>query len=297
LLDKVVVVFNELNQQALANLKREVNGLPRTRELKYCPVFMSDEVGDELAERFENGYRIPTLFFWDPWGYKGLTKRLLSAVLRNWGCDCIFFFNYNAINRHLSFVPFYERLKLLFGNARLQEMANNLQDMTAVERRAEIIRQFGEAINDLGFNRPLCFTFKNEGGVRVTHYLMFMSKHALGYRLMKQVMKNYSSSAHQGVPSFEHDPYILKMGAPLLDPLSPLEELKKMLVDKFKDKTLTYVEMMARLSPEVPYVDENLQEACRQLEQEGLIKCDKPANKRTRKGVVTFGKKVKATFV
>ncbi len=50
---------------------------------------------------FEQMNLVPTFFFVDPWGYKGLSLRLINSVLKNWGCDCIFFFNYTRINMGL----------------------------------------------------------------------------------------------------------------------------------------------------------------------------------------------------
>ena len=58
----------------------------------------TEEVGEKIAEIFKQMDTIPALFFVDPWGYKGLSLRLISSFLGSWGCDCIFFFNYNRIN-------------------------------------------------------------------------------------------------------------------------------------------------------------------------------------------------------
>jgi len=44
---------------------------------------------------------VPTFFFVDPWGYKGLSLQLVNAVLKDWGCDCLFFFNYNRTSMGL----------------------------------------------------------------------------------------------------------------------------------------------------------------------------------------------------
>jgi three-Cys-motif partner protein len=57
---------------------------------------------------------IPTLFFVDPWGYKGLTLQLINSVLKNWGCDAIIFFNYNRINRGLSNPAVQAHMNALF---------------------------------------------------------------------------------------------------------------------------------------------------------------------------------------
>ena len=54
----------------------------------------------------------------DPWGYKGLSLRLINSVLRNWGSDCIIFFNYNRINMGLNNEFVREHMDALFGAER-----------------------------------------------------------------------------------------------------------------------------------------------------------------------------------
>ena len=44
---------------------------------------------------------VPTLFFADPWGYKGVSIDLIRSA-GDWGSDFLFFFNYNRINMNLS---------------------------------------------------------------------------------------------------------------------------------------------------------------------------------------------------
>jgi len=73
-------------------------GSPDIGTLKHKPKVFNNEVGEEIVKMFEERALIPTLFFVDPWGYKGLSLRLINSVLKDWACECIFFFNYNIIN-------------------------------------------------------------------------------------------------------------------------------------------------------------------------------------------------------
>ena len=61
---------------------------------------------------------MPTFFFVDPWGYKGLSLRLINSVLKDWGCDCVFFFNYNRINMGLGNDAVEKHMDALFGKER-----------------------------------------------------------------------------------------------------------------------------------------------------------------------------------
>ena len=78
-------------------------------------------MGEEIVKMFEEMSLVPTLFFVDPWGYKGLSLRLVNSVLKDWGCDCIFFFNYNRINMGLSNPFVKEHMNALFGEERAEE--------------------------------------------------------------------------------------------------------------------------------------------------------------------------------
>ena len=72
---------------------------------------------------------VPTLLFVDPWGYKGLSLNLIDSVLKNWGCDCIFFFNYNRINMGLNNENVKEHMDALFGEQRANELRHKLSPL------------------------------------------------------------------------------------------------------------------------------------------------------------------------
>ena len=97
----LVTVFNDVNSDNTKSLESEINKLSGIETLKYKPDILNEEVGEKIVQLFEQMNLIPTLFFVDPWGYKGLSLRLVNSVLKDWGCDCLFFFNYNRINMGL----------------------------------------------------------------------------------------------------------------------------------------------------------------------------------------------------
>src|SRR5690242_452307 len=85
----LVTIFNDKDDASVRELQSAIDRLPGVKKLKYRPVVMNDEVGSEMVKRFREINLIPTLFFVDPWGYKGLSLQLVNAVLKDWGCDCI----------------------------------------------------------------------------------------------------------------------------------------------------------------------------------------------------------------
>src|SRR5262249_47548605 len=76
------------NASTLRQAIRELRGV---ETLANEPQVYADEVGEEIVKLFEQLSLVPTLFFVDPWGYKGLSLRLINSVLKDWRCEWIFF--------------------------------------------------------------------------------------------------------------------------------------------------------------------------------------------------------------
>ncbi len=94
----LVTIFNDKNSDNAQTLRELITQIPGITELRFAPQLYNEEVGSQIAELFETIKLFPTLSFIDPWGYKGLSLRLVASLLKNWGCDSIVFFNYNRIN-------------------------------------------------------------------------------------------------------------------------------------------------------------------------------------------------------
>jgi three-Cys-motif partner protein len=96
--ERLVAIFNDKDENNTRSLEECINKLPGIKKLKHEPRIRTGEVGAEIVADFEKMNMIPTFFFIDPFGYKGLSLRLINSVLQNWGCDCVFFFNYNRVS-------------------------------------------------------------------------------------------------------------------------------------------------------------------------------------------------------
>jgi three-Cys-motif partner protein len=123
----LVTIFNDANVDNTRELENAINKLEGLKKLKYQPAIYNNEVGDKIVKMFEDMSLVPTLFFVDPWGYKGLSLRLINSVLRNWGCDCIFFFNYNRINMGLGNEFVEPHMDALFGRESNQLETKTIQ--------------------------------------------------------------------------------------------------------------------------------------------------------------------------
>jgi three-Cys-motif partner protein len=167
---------------------------------------------------------------------RGLSLRLINSVLKDWGCDCILFFNYNRINLGLSNSKVKEHMDALFGD-NVDKLRNKLSDMSPQDRELTIIEKLSESLQNMGGKYVLPFRFKDERGTRTSHHLIFVSKNVTGYKIMKEIMAKESSESRHGVPSFEYNPAGIRYQ--LLFKLSrPLDDLGDMLLSEYAGRQL-----------------------------------------------------------
>lgn len=294
--ERLLTLFNDADENNTQSLQESINSITDIGKLKNKPTVKNHEVGEEIVKAFEENRLVPTLFFVDPWGYKGLSLQLINSVVKNWGCDCIFFFNYNRINMGLANKLVKSHMDSLFGEERAETLREQLKSMQPKEKELTVVEAICEALREMGGEYVLPFRFRHESGKRTSHHLIFVSKHVKGYEIMKDIMAKESSTLEQGVPSFEYNP--ATQAQPLLFELSrPLDDLTDMLLAEFAGQAMTMLDVYNRHHVGKRYINKNYKEALRQLEQQGKIMVDPPASQRPkRRGEITFADKVRVTF-
>lgn len=294
--EMLVTIFNDKELEFAASLQRTIDAIPGIQALKYKPLVQNGEVGQTVVESFQKTKLIPTLFFVDPWGYKGLSVTLISSVLRNWGCDCVFFFNYNRINAGLNNEMVREHMNDLFGEKRADAIREKLIGLQPDEREALIVEELSLALKEFGIAYVLPFTFKSEEGTRTTHHLIFASKHFKGYEIMKEIMAKESSEQEQGIASFAYFAASEKHQM-LFEFLRPLSDLEEMLQMHFAGQKLTMYQVYEQHNVGRRYIKSNYKKALTKMEADNKIKAEPLASKRPKKlGEVTFADNVIVTF-
>jgi three-Cys-motif partner protein len=292
----LVSTFNDMNENNSNALQTAIDRIPGIEKLIYKPTVDNGEVTGQVAKALEEVHLVPTFFFIDPWGFKGLSLRLINSVLKDWGCDCIFFFNYNRINMGLGNDGVENHINDLFGKDKADRLRANIENANPREREGMILDGITEALHDRGGEFVLPFCFKNEEGTRTSHYLIFVTKHFRGYEIMKDIMAKESTSRPQGVPSFVYNPYDINV-PPLIELETPLDDLKSMLCGDFHGRRVSMRQIYEEHSNGKRYVEANYKEALRRLEADDRVKTDPPASKRKKlKGVVTFANHVVVEF-
>jgi three-Cys-motif partner protein len=301
----LVTWFNDKEPANTSSLIEEIGKLPGIESLAFQPDVFTEEVGENLVKDFEEINLIPTLMFVDPWGYKGLSLRLINSVLKDWACECIFFFSYNRINMGLPNAAVDKHMDALFGESRAAALRAKIKAKSPDQRELMIVEEICEALVELGGRYVLPFRFKKKDVNRTSHHLIFVSKHPLGYKLMKRVMANESSAENGGVASFEYNPATADQ--PLLfGLLRPLEDLEDLLSEEFAGRTLSMeaifnehnlLEVGSRHNYMLPFTDKNYKDVLNKMELTGKITASKPYDKRpNRNGEKTFADNILVTF-
>ncbi len=267
----LITVFNDKDDQNTNSLKIAIQELSGIEKLEHKPKIWNQEVGDQIAKNFAKINTIPILAFIDPWGYKGLSLNLVNAFLKNWGCDCIFFFNYSRINAGLSNPKVKSHMEALFGIEKAEKLGIALDPLSPVEREATIIEALSQSLKKAGHRFVLPFCFKNASGKRTTHHLILVTKHFKGYEVMKQIMAKASSDESQGVPSFTFIPPTSQYQLLLFDLNRPLDDLRGLLLAEYAGKQMSMKDIYMHHSIDKPYLSANYKDVLRQLEDDGVI--------------------------
>ena len=293
----LITFFNDSNSKHSQKLQAEINQINGINFLKYKPQVENFKVDDELVEKFESMRTIPTLYFLDPWGYKGLSLRLIKAVINSKGCDCVFFFNYNRINAALSNPVMTNNMNAFFGKVRADRLRSEILNKIPQNRENLIITSLKESLAEIGGKYSIEYFFKDEKGKKTSHFLIFVSKHPLGYKVMKDIMAGESSNIEEGVASFGFNPKDKFQPNLFEGTFSLIDKLAEELLNTFAGQNLSAKEIFHMDNIGKNYIFRNYQDALRKLEEQGKIITNPSVDERRKiSGIVTFSENVVVTF-
>lgn len=288
----LIAVFNDKDEDNTESLKKEICKIEGIEKLDYN--IYHEIIDENTSSYFENLNMIPTFTFLDPFGYVGLTLKLVDSLINSWGCDCLFFFNYNRINAALDNRIVDNHINALFGEERANNLRNEADKKSPAQRQTLILEAMIDALGEAGKRYVIPFGFKNDDG-RLTHYLIFVSKNFTGYKVVKDIMAKYSSSHEEDVASFMYDP---KDQEPLQQQFfkfeSLLKRLEDMLLSKYAGETKSVGDIYRQHSVGLPYIQKNYKSVLSSLEDQGKVTVSDPEGKKRRKGnfpdrlIVTF---------
>ena len=75
--ERLVTVFSDADPTNTDSLQKAINAIPNVSSLKHQLEIITEIVDENIAKTFEERTLVPSLSFLDPWGYKGLSCRLI----------------------------------------------------------------------------------------------------------------------------------------------------------------------------------------------------------------------------
>ena len=186
----------------------------------------------------------------------------------------------------------------LFGKSRLELLRTKVEGRAPYERVKIVLESFSQAMNEKGFEYVLPFEFSKPDIRKISHHLVFVTKSAFAYGVMKEIMAQESSEEIEGVASFKYTNSLTQDETPLLYLLArPIADLGEMLLSDFSGQEITCEEIYRRHHVGKQFLKKNYKAALLHLEKEGKILTDPPpVERRIVKGKRTFADHVKIKF-
>jgi three-Cys-motif partner protein len=298
----LTMFFNDIDPAFTSHLDELIGNYPDIERLSHRPEVHTSEVSSSIFDELRHLRGVPTLFFLDPCGYKGLSQDLVHRALEGWGCDCILFFNYNRVNGAVSNPVVRDTMRDLFGDRRFGELLVELErTLTPEQRQTTIVGKYQESLKDVNGAYILPFEFQTEEGVRTSHYVFLVTKHFRGYSIMKDIMYRLSSDSGD-VRRLKYVPALpsqLRFFRALFSPEDPysIDILQELLLRELSGKSLRVGDIYERYSVDTPYTERNFKAALLEMEHKGLLIASTPPMKRPkRQGKATLADHLTVTF-
>lgn len=304
--DKVTTIFIETDRENYERLDSEIKRFRKSnsqirKPQCHCGTF-SDCINNLLDEINEDDADLaPCFVFVDPCGIEGASMKAITRVLEYDRCEAFIFFNLDGVRRVCGLDNVSETLVELYGTAeRAFKLSKKVKSCnSALEKEEVMLSEYMQAIRDENGEKTFVTPFRIEHERRkiTSHYLIHVTKHPLGFKIMKDVMWKLGSSDEGGG------------GLGLVQASKRNENsLLRPNWDAFKDsivaalrneplKVSTFYDTWV-MRPDDRFSEPAYREALIELEAQGRIVVldkngvdPKPANKRRKiKGILTLGK-------
>jgi hypothetical protein len=224
--------------------------------------------------------------FLDPCGYHGVTLKLIRAILKDFGCEVILFFNFKRIVAAIRNDLVRDSMDALFGHDRVDQLNTSLRAAKRKEQKEAIIKAgLNDALQEIGGKYVEWFRFRSAGGA-VFQHLVFITKNDTAQSIMKEIMAGESSWTYpDGVASFEYHPKPPSATELERETLfghdmkhrPSIRTLKELLLQKFDAQSIAVGDVYKAHNYGTDYVEKNYKVALGELYyDEGRVTVTKP---------------------
>lgn len=221
---------------------------------KYKPHFGKSTVGESkaitnyLLKGTEDGKSndSPAVLFIDPFGYKGIETKVLSAFLKKWGNEVFIFVNTKRIQPALENDKFEELMNDLFPASLVKVKEDRRYKQSVVERLSLVIDSLGKeyeiALGDKVYYTA--FKFQEEDSNATSHYILHLTKNSKGFDLIKTIYNDFANvgTIFDGIKTYTFD--AKSLDSPVNDLFDTqakrdnIEKLKSLLYSSYSGKSI-----------------------------------------------------------
>ncbi|MCK7591288.1 three-Cys-motif partner protein TcmP [Subsaxibacter sp. CAU 1640] len=290
----VELIFNDMlfGEDLNKNLNENFN----LKEFAYEPQFRQLEVGNHdgidkfLNKKYNGKNPIPSLLFFDPFGYKTVSSLTLSNFLSNWGNEIFLFFNIKRIHAAIENSKFEDLLRNLFPTNYDKVKELRKFEINTEKRLPIFINSMKEEL-ELLLKKPIfmaAFKFMEEDNLAASHYVLHFSKDKKGFELVKQVyaeFDNIGASLENGTYTFDSK----RMGNSDVEMDfgdSNVETLAAKIFGLYKGKELDSESLFQKMHPDSNYSGKHFTHALRHLEKKDKLTGIRTDGKNFRENII-----------
>jgi three-Cys-motif partner protein len=267
--------FYEEDRDYVTRLGEELRAHPAYQSLAHEPQIIPRKIDASFIAEIAPELSPATFSFIDPFGYSDISIDLVDTVSGEWGCDCLFYLSISGLVRNLKESTKEAKLRSFFGDDSFNKVQEHTRGTTVTGRTSEILfKEIESALRKRGKNYVLRYLVEYEKAKTESHYLVFLSKDSLGFKIMRDIMIARSLKDANGLPLLAHSPRNqAEQDQGELDfPRQPLEELSMQLTKQFHNQNLSVSDLMANcLKLGYPYQDSHIRRALAYLRENGQI--------------------------
>lgn len=271
--NKLAIMCIEKEEKILENLKKAYSHYCNKLEYKVDPIFFNGDFDNEInkiLDCFDKDDKLkPSFFFIDPYGFKikyDIIKRI-SSIPKT---EILFTFMYDSINRFFNNPNLEKTYNDLFGSTNWKE----IMDFTDNGKESKLIDLYRDNLKNI-YNYVLPYRFLYSDRDRTIYYLIHMTKHIKGVSIMKSCFAEINEGEVTYLGKSKDQLSIMNVNK------VKTEDIKIYLLDNYKNKEITFDEIISENIDSTPYLEKDFRKALKELRDEGKVKVEHNSSKRS----------------
>lgn len=216
ILEKLQVSFYEGRKDYFEVLEKSLKEHSIYEKLEHRPIIEKKKIDANFIFNVASKVNGPLYSFIDPFGYKGYSLEVIDNVTKDWAWDCLFYLSIAGLVRNIQIPEQEQNLRVFFGDKGYNKLRQRIEERRAISPFSELIFTDIEQIlreRRKYFMAPYCVEFDDKK--RPSHFLVFLSKHERGFKIMRDMMIARGFKDSYGLPLLMFSPKSMQEKAQL----------------------------------------------------------------------------------